>query len=390
MEKRYKICGIATKALGIKWFMLENLKYVGNHGFESYIVCEHDSMFEDGSIGNVKYIPIDLKRGYSSPYQVIKAIVSYCHLFRKEHFDIIQYTSSNAALFASIAGWITKVPVRIYCQWGMAYTEYKGFKRFFYRTAAKLTCFFSTNVQPDSFANLKYAIEDNLYPSYKGSVVYKGSACGVDMEKFNIRNKAEWRKTIRREFGIESDVYVFGFVGRLVKDKGLNELFEAFLSIKDSNSILLVVGPNYEIESLNQELYKKALANKRIVFVGKVDDIEEYYAAMDFLVLPSYREGFGSVIIEAAALAVPSICSGIKGPTDFVKHGVNGFVCEVKSAESLEEAMRKALDLTDFEYQQLSENAYSKVKDDFDAAIFKQFFLKDRISLIENWQTKHK
>lgn len=381
--REYKICGIATKVLGIKWFMLDNLRFVGKHGFKPCIICSPEKELKELDLRGIEYIPLDIKRGYSSPFQVISSIVKLCRIFRQQRFDIIQYTSSNAALFASIAGWLSHIPIRIYCQWGMAYSEYKGIRRLFYRTAAKITCLFSTTVQPDSFANLNYAVKDKLYPSWKGNVIHKGSASGVNLEKFSISHKSDWRSSVRKQLTIPEDHTVFGFVGRLVRDKGLNELFEAFMDLDDPQCTLLIVGPFYDIKSLNPVLYDKAVKHPRIIFVGSVNNAECYYAAMDFFVLPSYREGFGSVVIEAAALAVPSICSNIKGPTDFVKDGYNGLLCDVKSAKSLNESFKRALSLSPSQYQTMSYNAYETAKNDFDADLFKQYFLKDRLSLLE-------
>lgn len=379
----YKICGIAVKSYGIKYFMLDTLSYLGDNGFQPYAICEYDENLKN-NIQNITYLPLSIKRGYAAPWHIIKNIIDLYRIFRREKFHIIQYTSSNASLVASIAGWLAKVPVRIYCQWGMAYSDYKGFKRFIYRSFAKITCQFSTNVQPDSYANLKYAIEDKLYPASKGNVIFNGSACGVNLDKFSIVKKADWRCQIREHLNISHDAFVFGFLGRIEKDKGLDELFEAFLALNKMNSYLLVVGPEYNINSLNNELLKKVRQNPKVIFIGPVNCPEYYYSAMDCLVLPSYREGFGSVVIEAAAMAVPSICTNIKGPTDFIKDGINGLVCDVKSVESLYLALNRVFNMPKEEYSKLSEKAYCLATSNYDAEKFRIALLKDRLSLINS------
>lgn len=378
-----KICGIVTKVFGIKAFMLDNLKFAATEGlFDSYFICEKSDEFTNTDIENLTYIPVDIKRGNVSPKELLRSIYAMYKLFRKNRFDIIQYASSNAALYASIAGWLARVPVRIYCQWGISYTDYSGLKKLFYKTMVKVTCLFSTHVQPDSFANLEFAIAEGLYPRKKGSVISKGSANGVDMKKFDISYKAEWRKKIRSEYEIPEQAKVFGFVGRLVPEKGVNELLEAFMNIPDKNLRFLVVGPNYEIERLDQELWHRAHKDKRIIFCGQQGNTAPFYAAMDFLVLPSYREGFGSVVLESAALGVPSICSDIKGPTDFVKDNVNGLICMPMSSSSLNAQMVKAISLLPEEYKRLSDTAYTMVKADFDAEVFRPRFLANRLSML--------
>lgn len=167
MEKKIKIAGVATKAQGIKWFMLDNLRYAAKNGFESYIICELSDMFDGENLAGITYLPQKMSRGNVSPLEVIKSVRMLYKVFKKEKFDIVQYTSSNAALYGSIASWLARVPVRIYCQWGISYTDYTGIKKWFYKTMVKATCLFSTRVQPDSFSNLEFAIAENLYSRKK-------------------------------------------------------------------------------------------------------------------------------------------------------------------------------------------------------------------------------
>lgn len=379
----HKICGIMTQPFGIKAFMLENLKYVAKSGkFESYFICREYDDFTTQELSGLTYIPVKMDRGNVSPLEVIKCIIRLYKIFKTQKFDIIQYASSNAGLYASIAGYLARVPVRIYCQWGISYTDFTGIKKFFYKLITKTTCFFSTDIQPDSFANLHFAISEKLYPRQKGSVIHKGSASGVNTHRFNLNNKEEWKSMIYNETGLTHDNTIFGFVGRLTPEKGINELFEAFFEIADANTRLLIVGPLYDEQRLDQNLLAKAKNDKRIVFVGEKSETAPYYSVMKFLVLPSYREGFGSVTLEAAAMRVPIICSNIKGPTDFVKDGINGILCEVKSVESLKMAMKKGMNISDMEYRQLSTNAYEIVKRDFDSDKFHEYFKENRINLL--------
>lgn len=243
---------------------------------------------------------------------------------------------------------------------------------------------FSTHVQPDSFANLKFAIDEHLYKPSKGNVIYNGSACGVDLNRFDIEKKVAWKKEITEKFKLPKDKLVFGYVGRLALEKGINELLQAYLEIQDKNSVLMLVGPYYGVEALNQELYKKAQESENIVFVGPVSDAERYYATFDYLILPSHREGFGLVVLEAAAMGTPTIVSNIKGPTEFVKDNHNGLYFDVGSAESLKTVLLKVLSDDKSLKKRLSDNAYADVCRDFDSAIFKQKFLEDRNRMIDS------
>lgn len=379
-----KICGIATKALTIKWFMLENLKYVGAHDFKPYIICEPSSIFETENMENVQYIPVPMNRGNVSIWEVLSSICKLYKIFRKEKFDIIQYASSNAGLYASLAGYLARVPVRVYCQWGISYTDYSGAKYHFYKLIEKITCIFSTNVQPDSYGNLRFAVQEKLYKVCKGNVIYNGSACGVDLQKFNRTSRQEWRTKTREKYGIDENIVVFGYVGRLALEKGVNELFKAYLGLNEEDTKLMMVGPNYGLEDLDQDLLVRAKASNDVVFVGPVENPAEYYAAMDFLILPSYREGFGMVVVEAAGVGTPSIITNINGPTEFVKDNHNGLYCDVRSAYSLQMAMKKAINMEATEYERLRNNAYIDAVNKFDCIEYKKHFLEDRIYLLKH------
>ena len=231
---------------------------------------------------------------------------------------------------------------------------------------------------------LRFSIEEKLYSEKKGSVLFNGSACGADMMKYDIKKKKEWAEEITDKYGTRKYRKVFGYVGRVVPEKGINELLEAFMALNAPESLLMVVGPTEEVGRLNQDLYQKSLTQKNIMYVGSVPNAAKYFAAFDYMMLPSYREGFGMTVLEAAAMGVPSIISNIKGPTDLIRDGFNGLVCEVKSAESLLKTMKKALQLDDEEYKVICDNAYQEVLEKFDAVKFKQAFLENRELLLEN------
>ncbi len=379
------ICSLYRVPFGVRAFMLENLKYLNQQGgYKCYVVSSEEDPLTKEELGGVTFIPLEVKRGNVSPIEVLKCIYKLYKIFRKEKFTIIQYSTANISLYSCIAGWMAGIPVRVFCQWGVDYIDHHGFKRWFYKTMERITCMLSTHVQPDSFANLKFAIDEHLYKPSKGNVIYNGSACGVDLNRFDIEKKVAWKKEITEKFKLPKDKLVFGYVGRLALEKGINELLQAYLEIQDKNSVLMLVGPYYGVEALNQELYKKAQESENIVFVGPVSDAERYYATFDYLILPSHREGFGLVVLEAAAMGTPTIVSNIKGPTEFVKDNHNGLYFDVGSAESLKTVLLKVLSDDKSLKKRLSDNAYADVCRDFDSAIFKQKFLEDRNRMIDS------
>lgn len=375
-----KICGISTKASPIRTFMISNLNYAASKGAESFAISKMD---EDLTpyLGSIQHISIDMTWGNPRPSQLIKDIYHLYKIFKKYKFDVIQYATSNASLNACIAGFFAHIPVRIYCQWGISYGDYKGIKGWIYKMMEKLTCSLSTSVQPDSIANLEFSIVQKLYPKEKGEVIHHGSATGVDLSKYDISHRMEWRAEIRSKYNIPSNAFLFGFVGRLSLEKGMNELLEAFNNQNNDNIYLMVVGPEYNSEMLNQQQLNAAKKNKHVIFVGPVPSAEKYFAALDWLVLPSYREGFGMVLIEAAATGTPSMISNIKGPTDFVKDEINGLIFDVKSVSSLTSTLNKAINMSKDSYQTIARRAYEDASSKFNMKDYQEAWWENRLKL---------
>lgn len=378
-----KICGITTKSNTIAAFMLRPLNALAAKGFECYAISNSDieKRFTPEKLGVVKHIPIKIKWGYMTPIDLIITIHKLYKIFRKEKFDMIQYATMNAALCSSIAGWIARVPVRINLLWGLDYKMFRGWKRALYYCSTKLICRLSTNIQPDSRGNLEYGIEKGLFDEKKGGMVFNGSACGLNLSRFDINKRAEWRKEVWDELGLHNYNMVFGFVGTLNFDKGIDELLEAFMKLGRDDVALILIGRTDREHTLNQYILERAKRQKNIYFLGRKADPEKYFASFDFHILASYAEGFGMVVLEAAGLGTPSIITNIPGPTDFIKDNVNGFVCEVKSVDSLMQAMQRALALSSEEYEKLSRNAYEIVKRDFDSNVFLEKYVDNRIEL---------
>lgn len=337
-----KICIITTVSDTLKSFVLEFAQYMYSHGdYDITFICNRDEEFANSLPEYIHYLPVDMKRGIS--ISGFAACFKMIKIFKENKYDIIQYSTPNASLYASIAGWIARIPVRLYCQWGLVYVGFSGFRRKIFKCEEKLVCKLSSWIEPDSKGNLKFCRDQKLYPAEKSSVVHKGSASGVSLEKFTISKKNEYRKEVRKQWNIPEQDFVYGFVGRITGDKGINELLLASNKIlktyKDVH-VLLIGGVEKE-SSVNAELYEWSKKEKRIKYCGKTSEAEKYMAAMDCYVMPSYREGFGLTVIEAGAMGVPVICTDIPGPTDAIIDGVTGLVVKKKDSDALESAILK-------------------------------------------------
>ena len=339
-----KICYITTIPLTLKTFVLEFVKYIHEYtDWDITFVCDEDDKFADILPEYIHYYPIKMKRGIS--ISGINAMLEMRHFFKEQRFDMIQYSTPNASLYAAMAGKSAKIPVRLYCQWGMAFVGFTGIKRQLFKAIEKYVCKCSTWIEPDSKSNLEFSHSEGLYPVDKGSVIWNGSACGVKLDKFQIENKVSWRSAVRKKLGIPENAFVYGYVGRITRDKGINELLSASKSILANNdkTYLLFVGPNEADGTVRPELMDWAKEEPRVILAGFVSDVEKYLAAMDVYVLPSYREGFGMGVVEAEAMGVPVIVTRIPGPIDAMIEDETGYVVSKKSESELENAMQQIM-----------------------------------------------
>lgn len=376
-----KICFVTTVSITLKAFVLETAKYIHeNTDWDIAFICNYDEEFAKSLPDYIRYIPVPMERGIS--VDGIKAMLQMKKIFQKEKFDLIQYSTPNASLYASMAGKLAKVPVRLYCQWGMAFVGFQGLKRKIFKMEEKLVCKLSTWIEPDSKSNLEFAHSEGLYPKNKGSVIWNGSASGVSLEKFDISKKQEYRQKIRSEYSIPDDAFVYGFVGRITRDKGINELLEAYKLIMNENSYLLMVGNEELDENMNMELFNWSKNNSQVIYTGATNVVEQFLSAMDVYILPSYREGFGSGVIEAEAMGLPVIVTDIPGPTDAMIKDETGLVVKKADVQSLNQAM---IDIESDEkmYKIFANNAYVFAKEKFEQKELFSNIVEDRKKMLE-------
>ena len=204
----------------------------------------------------------------------------------------------------------------------------------------QIACSLSTSIECVSRSNLEQGAEAGVYPREKATVVFNGSSGGVDRQRFDIRRREAWRQELRQELGYQETDFIFGFVGRITRDKGINELLEAFFRLEDGSRLFLIGGIEDD-GTLDPDLWKKAADSPDVLIHAPTTEVEKYYALIDVLVLPSYREGFGNVVIEAAAMGTPAIVSEIPGPVDAILAGETALTVKPKDVEALTAAMKE-------------------------------------------------
>lgn len=372
-----KICYVVTIPLTIESFFIPQLQYLAANGFDVTVVCSNDSNLQKKLGECIRFHPIDIPRGISVGGSIY-ALKALTRFFRKEKFDLIQYSTPNAAFYSSIAAKKAGCKVRNYHLMGLRYLGASGMGRIILKALEKIACYNSTSIECVSKSNMELGIKEGLFPKEKAIVVWNGSTGGVDLSRFDFSKRQQWRMEIRKELGYSSSDFVYGFVGRITKDKGIDELLFAFLELND-NSKLLLVGDIEKDNHLDVELLAKAQQNSNIKFHSFVSDIERYYAAIDVLVLPSYREGFGNVVIEAGAVGTPAIVTDIPGPTDTIDREKTALVVPVKNPNTLAESLMK---IRERDYVNMGENAAQFAKEMFDSKVLCQKILERKETLL--------
>lgn len=307
------------------------------------ISSPENALYETAQFNKVKSHGIKMAREIS----LFSDLVSLCKLllyFYKNRPDLLHANTPKGSFLSLAAAWFCKVPTRIYYVHGLRYQGTNGAKRKLLMSMEKISCFFATDIIAVSNGVREVLYTDKIAKK-KITVIWNGSANGIDLSFFDPLHPDVYN--VRPHLFIEENNFVFGFLGRLVGDKGINELVSAFdqLNREHCNIKLLLVGIyEHHLDPLRPETLTLIKNNPNIIEAGIQSDVRSYLKAMDLFVFPSYREGFGIVLMEAAAMNVPAISSDIIGCNEIIEEGVNGFLIQTKDENALYLKMKYALD----------------------------------------------
>lgn len=385
MGKRICIC--TTLWSSINNWIIPFLDEYHKRDIEVTIVCNMDETFEQSLKARYPFIhthKIEFPRGIDAVGS-LKSISKLYNFLKKEKFDLVQYSTPNASMYGAVAAKLAKVPIRLYCQWGMVYVTMTGLKRKIFETIERTVCKFSTHVHPDSKGNLDYCREHGLYDASKSCVIWNGSAKGLNLDAFDISKKEIYSREIKNKYNIPDNAPVIGFVGRLGREKGCHELLIAFKQIKETypDAKLLFVGPIEKKETMDPDILDYFENNDDIIKTGRVTNVEKYTSAMDVYVLPSYREGFGMGVIEASAMGVPVVVTQYPGPSSAVKEGVSGYSVPVKDVQKLTEYILYFLQNPE-EAKKMGLQGREWVETQFDQKVFIEKYLENRMMLLSS------
>lgn len=315
-------------------FLLEPIKRLSKH-YEVYIVFNSSSGIISAHLENVNVLSVPIERKIS-PVGDLIALFQLIKIFRKYSFKAVHSVTPKAGLLAMIASFISGVATRIHIFTGQVWATRSGLSRWVLKQMDRMISMLATDVLVDSPSQRQFLLDESVVTSAKSSVLVEGSISGVDITRFKPNGGV--RSKIRGELSIKDGDTVFLFIGRLNRDKGVLDLATAFSGMSETKVHLLIVGPDEAGIRLEMEqLLVNCLA--QVHFIGFSNHPEEYMAASDCLCLPSYREGFGSVVIEAAAVGIPTIGSRIYGVEDAIVDGQTGLLFEARNSDELKSRM---------------------------------------------------
>ena len=372
-KNKRALCFIVSSKITVKAFLRPHIKELVN-SYDITIIANIDAGDSIEGIPDARLLPLTIERKINFIHDIL-ALINLYRIFKRERFDIIHSVTPKAGLLSMLAGYFSHIPIRVHTFTGQVWATKSGIKRKLFRFFDKVIAKAATNVLVDSKSQREFLLHEGVVSGSKSKVLLNGSICGVDVKKFSPNNIARTR--IREELGINDNALIFLYLGRISRDKGLLDLVHAFfdLSKRYQDIYLVIIGPDED--NLQKQIENiGASSMKYIHIIGYTDTPQDYMTAADIFCLPSYREGFGNVVIEAASVGIPSIGCRIYGVKDAIQEGITGLLYEPRNINELENRMQQLIDDPDLR-KRLGEKAseYARAKfDEHDVVIAQRKF----------------
>ena len=334
-----KIIRAATIGMSLNIFCRGLLSELKDEGYEVIALSSPDGdLAELGRREKVRTIGVSMER-HVSPLKDLISLIRLIRVMRKERPVMVHSMTPKAGLLCMMAAWIAHVPIRVHTFTGLVWPTQTGLSRKILMLTDRITCFCATHIIPEG-EGVKHDLSSCITDKPMRVLGY-GNVRGVDLNywKRSGGTRTEGWLSERRE---KKEPFTFVFVGRIVRDKGINELVNAFFRLNKNypDTRLLLVGPvEDDLDPVLPETRMAIEKEESIISVGSQKDVRPYYEASDALVFPSYREGFPNVVLEAGAMELPSIVTDINGSREIIEEGVNGVIVPPRDESALYEAM---------------------------------------------------
>ena len=342
-----KLIRITTVPISFKVLLKGQLRFMASNGFDvKGVSSDGEELKEVRENEGIVMEAINMSRKIT-PFQDLKSLWKMWNFLRKEKPQIVHTHTPKAGIIGMLAARLAGVPHRLHTVAGLPLMEATGIKRKILNFVEKLTYSSATRVYPNSKGLYDFILQNNFTQSNKLKIIANGSSNGINTTFFSPAQVSEIEKVaLREKLNIQPDDFVFVFVGRIVSDKGINELIKAFSELQTAENneltgikLLLVGGLESDLDPLNPETLAEINQNKDIISAGFQQDVRPFFAISDALAFPSYREGFPNVVMQAGAMGLPSIVSDINGCNEIIVEGENGLIIPPKNVEKLKEKM---------------------------------------------------
>jgi glycosyltransferase involved in cell wall biosynthesis len=336
-----RVLHVVNISFVIPYFLGNQLRYFGERGYEEFVACSpSDELDELTQRYGFRCLKVDILRKVTI-LKDLKAVFDVARFIRKNRIEIVTGHTPKGALVAMLAAFVCRVPKRIYMRHGLVYETAHGLMRKVLIAIDKLAATLATNVVCVSQSVARNSLRDGLNDASKQMILANGTCNGIDVSRFDIASvSSDEIDGLRAALGLVEGDLVIGFTGRLARDKGIIELVRAFdrLQTKYQNLKLMLVGMEEQRDALPEDIVKHLMSNPNIITTGYVaySEIQKYYALMDVFVLPSYREGFPTSVLEASSMSIPVVTTRATGSIDSIVDGQTGLFAE-HTADSLAE-----------------------------------------------------
>ena len=386
-----KLIRITTVPISFKVLLKGQLRFMASNGFDvKGVSSEGEELREVRENEGVVMEAINMSRKIT-PFQDLKSLWEMWNFLRKEKPQIVHTHTPKAGIIGMLAARLAGVPHRLHTVAGLPLMEATGIKRKILNFVEKLTYSSATRVYPNSKGLYDFILQNNFTQSNKLKIIANGSSNGINTTFFSPEQVSETEKAaLREKLNIQPDDFVFVFVGRIVSDKGINELIKAFSELQTAENneltgikLLLVGGLESDLDPLNPETLAEINQNKDIISAGFQQDVRPFFAISDALAFPSYREGFPNVVMQAGALGLPSIVSDINGCNEIIVEGENGLIIPPKNVEKLKEKMLTLAKDKNL-YIKLKENSRRMIENRYEQSVVWKALLEEYEGLLQS------
>lgn len=381
-----KLIRITTVPISLDKLLSGQLAFMNQFYNVTGISSEKEYLERVGEKENIEVFNIEMTRQIT-PIKDLISVYKLYKFFKKEKPFIVHTHTPKAGTVGMIAAKLAGVPNRLHTIAGLPLLEATGNKRRLLNFVEKVTYSCATKIYPNSFGLNDIIIQEKFCNANKLKVLGNGSTNGIDTSFFNPEKYSqEAVASLKEKLEILPNDFVFIFVGRLVSDKGINELIEAFKKLNQIclHSKLVLVGPlETALDPLKPQTLEEIEHNKSIISVGYQNDVRPYFSISNALVFPSYREGFPNVVMQAGAMGLPSIVSDINGCNEIVIEKHNGLIIPVKNANAIFEAMNEMI-TNKILYADLKEHARKRIVDNYEQKVVWKAILEEYKKLETN------